>query len=84
MNPYDLDQASSALAAALVMSAEEQQERMRALRGFVSEWNVTGGRAVCWSTPRACGRVNASWVEWPTAQQVRRCSWPTASRAAGP
>ena len=40
VNPYDLDQASSALAAAITMSAEEQQERMRALRGFVSEWNV--------------------------------------------
>ncbi|HZX94882.1 MAG TPA: trehalose-6-phosphate synthase [Myxococcales bacterium] len=40
VNPYDLDQASSALAAALTMSPREQAERMRALRALVSEFNV--------------------------------------------
>ncbi len=40
VNPYDLDQASAALATALAMSAEEQQDRMRAMRAFVSEFNV--------------------------------------------
>ncbi len=40
VNPYDLDEASSALAAALVMPPDEQTDRMRALRSLVSEFNV--------------------------------------------
>jgi trehalose 6-phosphate synthase len=40
VNPYDLEEASSALAAALSMSPEEQRERMRSMRAFVSEFNV--------------------------------------------
>jgi trehalose 6-phosphate synthase len=40
VNPYDLDQASSALAAALGMSPDEQRERMRSMRAFVAEFNV--------------------------------------------
>ncbi len=40
VNPYDLDQASSALAIALKMSPEEQRERMRSMRAFLSEFNV--------------------------------------------
>lgn len=40
VNPYDIEQASSALAAALTMSAEEQKERMRAMRGHLAEFNV--------------------------------------------
>ncbi len=40
VNPYDLDEASSALAAALEMSLADQAERMRAMRAFVSEFNV--------------------------------------------
>jgi trehalose 6-phosphate synthase len=40
VNPYDLTQASDALAAALRMSPEEQQERMRSMRRLVSEFNV--------------------------------------------
>ena len=40
VNPYDLDQASAALAAALTMTMEEQRERMRAMRAFVAEFNV--------------------------------------------
>jgi len=40
VNPYDLEEASSALAAALTMSAREQAERMRSLRALVSEFNV--------------------------------------------
>ena len=35
VNPYDLDEASAALAAALNMSPEEQRDRMRAMRGFL-------------------------------------------------
>jgi trehalose 6-phosphate synthase len=40
VNPYDLEEASAALAAAVRMRAEEQGERMRAMRASVSEANV--------------------------------------------
>ena len=40
VNPYDLRQASDALAAALRMSEEEQRERMHSMRRIVSEFNV--------------------------------------------
>jgi trehalose 6-phosphate synthase len=40
VNPYDLRQASDALAAALHMSVEEQKERMRSMRRVLSEFNV--------------------------------------------
>jgi trehalose 6-phosphate synthase len=40
VNPYDLDEASAALAAALVMPEREQEDRMRALRALVSDFNV--------------------------------------------
>jgi trehalose 6-phosphate synthase len=40
VNPYDIDSAASALAEALAMPAEEQEERMRAMRSLVSELNV--------------------------------------------
>jgi trehalose 6-phosphate synthase len=40
VNPYDLDEASSALAVALSMSPIEQRDRMRAMRGFLADFNV--------------------------------------------
>jgi trehalose 6-phosphate synthase len=40
VNPYNLEQASSALATALAMPADQQAERMRAMRRLVSELNV--------------------------------------------
>ncbi|RPH70020.1 MAG: trehalose-6-phosphate synthase [Myxococcaceae bacterium] len=40
VNPYDLRQASDALAAALRMPKDEQRERMRSMRRLVSEFNV--------------------------------------------
>jgi trehalose 6-phosphate synthase len=40
VNPYDLAQASDALATALKMTATEQRERMRSMRRMVSEFNV--------------------------------------------
>jgi trehalose 6-phosphate synthase len=40
VNPYDLDEASNALATALAMSPEEQRDRMRSMRAFVAEFNV--------------------------------------------
>jgi trehalose 6-phosphate synthase len=40
VNPYDLEEASEALATALAMSHAEQADRMRSMRRFVSEFNV--------------------------------------------
>ena len=40
VNPYDLEEASDALAAALRMGEDEQADRMRAMRALVSEFNV--------------------------------------------
>jgi trehalose 6-phosphate synthase len=40
VNPYDLGQASAAMAAALHMPESEQRERMRSMRRLVSEFNV--------------------------------------------
>jgi len=40
VNPYDLEEASAALATAVTMPAQEQEERMRAMRGHVAEFNV--------------------------------------------
>jgi trehalose 6-phosphate synthase len=40
VNPYDLEEASAALATALSMSVEEQRDRMRSMRAFISEFNV--------------------------------------------
>ena len=40
VNPYDLEEASSALAAALTMPPAEQEQRMRAMRALVAEFNV--------------------------------------------
>ncbi|HEX6212263.1 MAG TPA: trehalose-6-phosphate synthase, partial [Methylomirabilota bacterium] len=40
VNPYDLDEASDAIAEALSMPLEEQRVRMRAMRAFVAEFNV--------------------------------------------
>jgi trehalose 6-phosphate synthase len=40
VNPYDLDEAASALAAALEMPPEEQRARMRSMRAYMSEFNV--------------------------------------------
>jgi trehalose 6-phosphate synthase len=40
VNPYDLEEASSALALAITMSPEEQRDRMHAMRAYLSEFNV--------------------------------------------
>ncbi|HXK08270.1 MAG TPA: trehalose-6-phosphate synthase [Vicinamibacteria bacterium] len=40
VNPYDLEEASAALSAALQMPADEQRDRMRAMRTLVAEFNV--------------------------------------------
>lgn len=40
VNPYDLDEASDALATALNLSVDEQRDRMRSMRAFLAEFNV--------------------------------------------
>jgi trehalose 6-phosphate synthase len=40
VNPYDLDEAWRALAAALDMPLDEQRDRMRSMRSLVAEFNV--------------------------------------------
>jgi trehalose-6-phosphate synthase len=40
INPYDTDEAASALMTALTMSREEQRERMRSMRAYLAEFNV--------------------------------------------
>ena len=40
VNPYDLDEASDALATALTLSEAEQRDRMRSMRAFIAEFNV--------------------------------------------
>jgi len=40
VNPYNLDEAADALAAALDMAPEEQAARMRSMRSFIAEYNV--------------------------------------------
>jgi trehalose 6-phosphate synthase len=40
VNPYDLDEASDALATALDLSPDEQRDRMRSMRAFLAEFNV--------------------------------------------
>jgi len=40
VNPYDLEASRAALAAALAMPIEEQQDRMRSMRSLVAQFNV--------------------------------------------
>ena len=40
VNPYDLEEASAAIARALAMPPEEQRDRMHAMRAFLAEFNV--------------------------------------------
>ncbi len=40
VNPYNLEEASSAMATALSMSRAEQRERLRSMRALVSQFNV--------------------------------------------
>ena len=40
VNPYDLEAASAAMAAALTMPRQEQEDRMRAMRALLVQFNV--------------------------------------------
>ena len=72
VNPYDLDEASAALAAALEMSVEEQRDRMRAMRSLIAEFNVYrwAGRMIVdaarlRSRDRLTGRLTDHFVHAP-------------------
>jgi trehalose 6-phosphate synthase len=61
VNPYDLEEASAALATALTMPPAQQAERMRAMRRLVSEFNVyrwAGRMLVDASRVRQQGRLS--------------------------
>ncbi len=68
VNPYDLEEASSALLAALRMPPGEQRERMRAMRALLSELNVYrwAGRML-----RDAGRLRSRDRLWG-----RLMTWP--------
>jgi len=40
VNPYDIDQCAAALHMAVTMPVTEQRDRMRIMRGIISEFNV--------------------------------------------
>jgi trehalose 6-phosphate synthase len=40
VNPYDQEASSEALATALTMPADEQRDRMRSMRAFISQFNI--------------------------------------------
>jgi len=69
VNPYDLDEAASALAVALDMPPGEQRARMRSMRAYVSEFNVYrwAGRMLVEAArrrdrERLTGRLAAPWT----------------------
>jgi trehalose 6-phosphate synthase len=71
VNPYDIEEAADALAAALTMGPEEQRIRMRAMRSLVAHFNVY----------RWAGRmlVDASHVRERERRSDRLTAWPAAA-----
>jgi trehalose 6-phosphate synthase len=85
VNPYDLEEASSALLAAVQMPPDEQRDRMRAMRVLVSEFNIyrwagrmlrDGGRLR--TRERLWGRL----ATWPSPSPARPAPEPAARAAA--
>ena len=62
VNPYDLDEASAALARrADACRADEQRDRMRVdARASSPSSTSTAGPGACWSTPRGCAAASGS------------------------
>ncbi|HEY7409352.1 MAG TPA: trehalose-6-phosphate synthase [Vicinamibacteria bacterium] len=84
VNPYDIEQASAALATALEMPPREQRERMRAMRALVSEFNVYrwAGRILV-DAARVRGRERLNGRLMPRAAAAGnggRAAWAAASR----
>jgi trehalose 6-phosphate synthase len=70
VNPYDFSEAGEAMARALGMPAEEQRDRMHAMRAFVAEFNVYrwAGRMLVDAArvrrhERLSGRLNRPWLD---------------------
>jgi trehalose 6-phosphate synthase len=77
VNPYDLDEASGAFAAALEMSVEEQRDRMRSMRALIAEFNVYrwAGRMIVdaarlRSRDRLTGRLTDHLVSAPVPAEL--------------
>lgn len=73
VNPYDLDEASDALAAALKMPADEQRDRMQSMRRIVAEFNVyrwAGRMLVDAAELRRKDRLSGRWGA-PSATSTR-------------
>lgn len=67
VNPYDLEQASSAMASALAMSSDEQRDRMHAMRTLVAELNVyrwAGRMLVDAASVRRRERLDGRLTRW--------------------
>lgn len=65
VNPYDLHEASDALATGLKMPADEQQDRMRSMRRLVAEFNVyrwAGRMLVDAAELRRKDRLSGRWA----------------------
>jgi trehalose 6-phosphate synthase len=69
VNPYDLEEASDALALALRMPPAEQADRMRSMRALISEFNVYrwAGRMLVDAArlrrrDRLSGRLSGAWT----------------------
>ncbi len=73
VNPYDIEEASSALATALSMSAQEQEERMRSMRLYLTEFNIyrwAGRMLVDAARLRLRDRVSSRLVDYPKLAEV--------------
>jgi trehalose 6-phosphate synthase len=73
VNPYDLQQASAALAVALSMPADEQRVRMQSMRRVVAEFNVyrwAGRMLVDAAEVRRRERLSGRLSTTPTATRV--------------
>jgi trehalose-6-phosphate synthase len=77
VNPYDLEETSSAIAAALSMSEREQSERMRSMRAFVAEFNVyrwAGRMLIDAARLRRRGRYDGLPSVLPTAESAEQAA----------
>jgi trehalose 6-phosphate synthase len=74
VNPYDLDEAADALAAAVTMPADEQRARMRAMRALVAHFNVyrwAGRMLTDASHLRDRERLSDRLTSWPSLPLLR-------------
>jgi trehalose 6-phosphate synthase len=75
VNPYDVDEAAGALAAALTMPAQEQRVRMRAMRALIAHFNVyrwAGRMLTDAARLRARERLSDRLTSWPSLTQIVR------------